>query len=299
MNQQKQALGLGAAFSAFLLWGFLPLYFYVIDARVPVTGILMHRVVWSVALLLIFMLATRRLQRLAAVLRNRRMLLALAGSATFISINWGTFIWAVTHEHVLESSLGYYINPLLNVFLGFCVLKERLRPLQYAAVAIAAAGVLIMIAGYGRIPWIALILAGCFGAYGLIRKQVEVDSGTGLLAETLLILPFALVWLGWLYIDGSAAFLRLNLATDALLFGAGIITLVPLILFAIGARILRLGTLGLIQYITPTMHLLTGVFLLGEDFTRAEVITFCFIWAGLCLYTLDALAAQRRMQRTV
>lgn len=298
MNQQQQALGLASAFSAFLLWGFLPLYFNVIDTRVPVTGILVQRVIWAAVLLLLYTLATQRFQRLINVFRNRRLLLPLVCSAAFISINWGTFIWAVTHAHVLESSLGYYINPLLNVLLGFVFLRERLRPPQCIAVAIAAIGVLIMIIGYGQIPWVSLILAICFGAYGLIRKQVPVDSGTGLLVETLLLAPFAIAWLGWLYIDHQAAFLVLDMQTNLLLLGCGVVTIIPLVLFATGARRLRLGTLGLIQYITPTLQLLSGVLLLGEPFTRADAITFACIWAGLFIYTADALAAQKRLHQT-
>lgn len=297
MQQQDKAFGLTTAFSAFLLWGFLPLYFYIIDDRVPVTGILVHRVIWAAILLALFTLVTGRMDRVAAIMRNRRLLLALVCSATFITINWGTFIWAATHGHVLEASMGYYINPLLNILLGFCVLHEHLRRQQFIAVAIAATGVLIMIIGYGQIPWISLILAVSFGMYSLIRKQTPVDSGTGLLVETTLQLPFALLWLGWLYADGAARFLRLNTGTDLLLFGCGIITLVPLVLFATGARRLRLSTLGLLQYITPTMQLLSGVLLLGEDFSRADAVTFAFIWLGLALYTADALHQQRRLRR--
>lgn len=170
--------------------------------------------------------------------------------------------------------------------------------MQYVAVAIAAAGVLIMIVGYGHIPWVSLIVAGCFGAYGLIRKQVPVDAGTGLLVETLLLMPFALLWLGWLYAHGDTGFLRLGTGTDLLLLGCGIVTVVPLVLFASGARRLRLGTLGLIQYITPTMQLLSGVLLMGEPFTRADGVTFAFIWVGLAIYTADAFWAQRQTRRS-
>jgi len=297
VNQQQQTLGLAAAFSAFSLWGFLPLYFYIIDDRIPVTGILVHRVIWAAILLALFTLLSGRTSRVLAVIGNRRMLLALSCSALLITINWGTFIWAVTHGHVLESSLGYYINPLLNILLGFCFLRERLRRMQCLAVGTATIGVLIMVIGYGQIPWISLILAGCFGAYGLIRKQVQVDSGTGLLIETSLQMPFAMLWLAWLYVEGSAGFLRLNASTDLLLVGCGVITLVPLILFASGARRLRLGTLGLIQYITPTLQLFTGVIILGEAFTSADAITFAFIWAGLFIYTSDALTYQRRARQ--
>lgn len=293
----EQATGLAAAFSAFILWGFLPLYFHAVGPRVSVWEILLHRVIWSAVLLALFTLATGRLGRLREAVRNVRTLLPLVASAALIATNWGVFIWAVTHQHVLESSLGYYINPLLNVLMGFLFLRERLRPLQTLAVAIATVGVLVMIVGYGQVPWVSLILAFAFGTYGLIRKQVPVDGATGLLVETLILAPAALIGLAWLYRNGEAAFLLIDRRIDLMLIGSGVVTVVPLVLFATAARRLRLGTLGLIQYITPTAQLLTGVFLFGEPFTRADGITFLCIWAGLAMYTTDTLLAQRRYYR--
>lgn len=286
--------GMMAALGAFMLWGFLPIYFHLIGPAVSVWEMLIHRVIWAALLLTLFTLSRGRGERVRAVFRNRRQLLALSGSAILIACNWGVFIWAVTSNHVLESSLGYYINPLLNVLLGFLFLGERLRPLQSLAVAIAAAGVLVMVIAFGKVPWISLILAGCFAGYGLIRKQTNVDSATGLLIETLLLSPFALAWLTWMLVHGNAAFLHSNLRTDLLLVGAGAVTVVPLVFFAAGARRLRLGTLGLFQYITPTAHFITGVFLFGEIFTRADAITFSCIWVGLFLYTADNWRYQRR-----
>jgi len=291
---QPHRAGMAAAAAAFILWGFLPLYFHAIGPRVSVWEILMHRVLWAAVLLAAFTLAAGRTARVRALLARPRTLLALCASAGFIAVNWGVFIWAVTHNHVLESSLGYYINPLLNVFLGFAFLGERLRPPQIVAVALATGGVLVMIVAFGQVPWISLILAGCFGSYGLIRKQAEVDSATGLLAETVLLSPLALAGLVWLYSDGSAMFLRSDLRIDLLLAGAGAVTVGPLVLFAAGARRLRLGTLGLFQYITPTLHFLTGVFLFDEAFTRADAITFACIWCGLVLFTADNWRVQRR-----
>lgn len=296
-QSEEQAAGLSAALGAFLFWGFLPLYFNAIGPQVSAWEILVHRVIWAAVLLGVFTLATHRSARVRAIFTNPRMLLPLTASAALISVNWGTFIWAVTHHHVLEASLGYYINPLLNVLLGFCFLRERLRPLQIVAVGVATLGVLIMIAGYGQVPWVALILATAFGLYGLIRKQVPVDSATGLLVETLLLMPMALAWLGWMYAQSEAAFLVTSGRIDALLLGAGVMTVIPLVLFAVAARRLRLGTVGLIQYITPTLQLVTGVLLLGELFTRADAITFTCIWIGLAIYTADTLAAQRRHHR--
>ena len=205
----------------FSAWGFLPVYFNVIGPRVSVWEILIHRVVWAAVLLSIVALVTGRWGRVIRLIRRRRAFLALCGSAALIAGNWGLFIWAVTSHHILEASLGYYINPLLNVLLGFLFLGERFRPLQLVSIAVATAGVLIMIVGYGQVPWVALILAGCFGAYGLIRKQVQVESDIGLLIETLLLLPFALIWLGSMYAEGQAAFLRISPGLDLLLIERG------------------------------------------------------------------------------
>jgi chloramphenicol-sensitive protein RarD len=180
---------------------------------------------------------------------------------------------------------------LLNIALGFLFLGERLRRLQWVAVAIAAVGVLLSIIAYGAVPWVALMLATSFGFYGLIRKQLAVDSVTGLLVETLFLAPIALVWLGILYAQGDAAFGLVDMRTDALLIGAGIFTIVPFTLFAAGARRLRLGTLGLIQYLTPTLQFLSGVLILGERFTPADIVTFACIWTGLAIYTIDLLRA--------
>ena len=287
--------GMISATSAFMLWGFLPLYFHLIGPRVSTWEMLIHRVIWAAALLFVFTLVLGRGERLRNVLRQPRTMAALTLSAMLIAVNWGVFIWAVTHNHVLESSLGYYINPLLNVLLGFFFLGERLRPLQSLAVAIAAGGVMVMILAFGQVPWISLLLASAFAIYGLIRKQVNVDGATGLLVETLILSPFALIWLAMLYQHGTAAFLNSNLKTNLLLVGAGAVTVVPLVLFAAAARRLRLGTLGLFQYITPTAHLLTGIFLFGEIFTRADAITFTCIWFGLALYTADNWRVQRSM----
>lgn len=289
----QQRAGMAAAGSAFLLWGFLPIYFHAMEPQVSVWEMLMHRILWAALLLAAFTLIAGRLSRVRALLHQPRTLLALCLSAALIGINWGVFIWAVTHNHVLESSLGYYINPLLNVLLGFAFLGERLRPLQTLAVAVATAGVLVMVIAFGQVPWISLVLAGCFAFYGLIRKQAAVDSATGLLVETALLSPVALIGLAWLYGHGGGAFLHGNLRIDLLLVGTGAVTIGPLVLFSAAARRLRLGTLGLFQYITPTAHLFTGIFLFGEAFTSADAVTFACIWVGLVLFTADNWRLQR------
>lgn len=289
MSVSVSKIGLLCAFGAFLSWGFLPLYFHLIGPRVSAWEILLHRVLWTALLLGVFTLVSGRAARLRHVFTHARLLGMLALTALLVAVNWGTFIWAVVNQHVVEASLGYYINPLLNVALGFVFLGERLRRLQWLAVAVAATGVTFSIVAFGAVPWIALMLAASFGSYGLVRKQVAVDSITGLLVETLLLAPVALIWLATLYGQGDAAFGLASVRIDALLIGAGIFTLVPFTLFAAGARRLRLGTLGLIQYLTPTLQFLSGVLILGEAFTRADIFTFSFIWAGLALYTVDML----------
>lgn len=296
-DKREHTAGLLAALGCFSMWGVMPIYFHLIGPNVSPWEILTQRMVWAAVLLTLFVLISRRHERVMAVLRQPHLLLALLASALLISTNWGVFIWAVSSHHVLQASLGYYINPLLNVVLGLVFFRERLRPLQIAAVLLAAAGVMIMVVGFGRVPWVSLILAGSFGVYGLIRKRIAVDSITGLYIETMLLLPFALLWLGALYTQQQAVFLLDNLRTDALLMGCGVITVLPLVLFTMGARRLKLGTLGLIQYLTPTLHLLTGVFLFNEPLNQANLVTFACIWAGLALYTADILRAQRQMNR--
>lgn len=284
---EKASKGAAAGIAAFGLWALFPIYFNQFGPGVSPWEILLHRILWAAAILSVVVLVTGRWNRLTALFRQPWTIAALGAGALALGCNWATFIYAVTHGEILQSSLGYYINPLLNVFLGYCFLGERLQPLQLLAVATAAAGVLITLFAYGQVPWLALILAGCFGLYGLIRKQVAVASDTGLLMETLLLLPIAVCGLAWMRRLGIAVFPGAGLTTALLLIGAGLITLLPLLFFAIAARRLRLATLGLLQYIAPTGHFLIGVFVYGEPFTKADGVTFCCIWIGLALYTLS------------
>jgi chloramphenicol-sensitive protein RarD len=290
----KNLMGTGAAVSAFGIWALFPIYFNQFGPHVSALEILLQRVVWAWFFLLAFVLLSGRWGRVAGLFRRPKTLLALTGSALCISLNWGIFIWAVTHGEILQSSLGYYINPLFNVLLGYCFLGERPQPLQRLAIAVAAAGVLLSVIGYGQVPWLALVLAVSFGLYGLIRKQVETDSVTGLMVETLLLLPLAAGWLSRMYLHGEAVFMRADARTDLMLVGAGLITLVPLMLFAVAARRLPLTTLGFAQYIAPTGHFLIGVLLYAEPFTAADAVTFVCIWAGLALYSADLWRTHRR-----
>jgi chloramphenicol-sensitive protein RarD len=293
------AAGTLAAVGAFGIWAFFPVYFNQFGPGVSPWEILLHRVIWVEVFLLGFILLSRRLDRVRAVMNRPKAMMALAGSALAIGANWATFIWAVTHAEILQSSLGYYINPLLNVFLGYCFLGERLRMLQWLAVAIAAAGVGISLVGYGEVPWLALLMAGCFGLYGLIRKQVEIDGITGLMVEALLMAPVAGIWLTLMYMRGDAVFLQAGVRIDLLLIGAGIITILPLLLFVAAARRLKLATLGLLQYIAPTGHFMVGIFLYGEPFSSADAVTFGCIWTGLALYTTDMWLGHRTQAKEV
>ncbi|MQM36758.1 Protein RarD [wastewater metagenome] len=296
-DTHPSAGGVAAALGAFGLWGLLPLYFHLIGPSVSPWEILVQRVIWAAVLLALVLAAAGRWTRVRAVLAQPHLRRPLMASTVLIVANWGVFIWAVTNGHVLESSLGYYINPLLNVFLGFAFLGERLRRWQMLAVGVAAAGVILRVIAFGSVPWIALVLAGCFGGYGLIRKQLAVDSATGLFLETLMALPAALIGLAWMYAEGRAQLFIASPVIDVLLIGAGAATVVPLVLFTAAAQRLRLATLGLFQYITPTMHLLTGVLVLGEPFTGADGVTFAAIWTGLAVYTADTWSAQRAARR--
>jgi chloramphenicol-sensitive protein RarD len=218
-----------------------------------------------------------------------RLLLGLAGSAGLLAINWLVFVWAVNNDRVLETSLGYFINPLVNVALGVAFLGERLRPAQWLAVASAAAGVGIMAIGSGALPWVPLALAVSFGLYGLMRKVMPVDPVAGLLVETAMMAPLALAYLAWLGWTGAGTFLAGSPVLDAMLMATGIATAVPMTLFVIAARGLPLATLGFIQYLSPSTTFLLGVFLYREPLTSAGLATFAMVWAGLALYSLGAL----------
>lgn len=291
--ESSRVLGTAAAFGAFLIWGFAPLYFKSVG-RAGALEILAHRVVWSVLLLLLAVSLLRRRADLAAALAGRRRRATLLATSLLISGNWLLYIWAVNAGHVVDSSLGYFINPLMNVGLGVLFLRERMTRLQGLAIALAGLGVAGLVAGLGRLPWLALALPLQFALYGLLRKKAGFDPLIGLFVETALLAPAALGYLGWLLATGRAAFLAHGAGFAALLAFAGPMTTVPLLLFGFAAPRLRLSTLGLIQYVSPTCQLLAGVFLYGEEFGRAHAFAFGLIWAALALYSTDAVLARRR-----
>ncbi|MDQ2694983.1 MAG: EamA family transporter RarD [Pseudomonadota bacterium] len=292
-TRSEPLLGAFYALLAYLTWGLMPIYWKAVS-EVPPLEMVAHRVVWSVLVLAVLLSVFRRWPEFLATLRDRRRMLLLAGTAVLITGNWLGFIWAVQHDRVMEASLGYYINPLLNVVLGVAVLGERLRPWQTVAVAVAALGVLNMILQLGVVPWIALGLALTFGVYGLLRKTAPVDGLVGLAVETLLLAPLALGFLihaGW---QGTGRFLASGWQTDLLIIQAGLITALPLLWFANAARRLRYSTLGFIQYLAPSVQLWLAVAVYQEPFTLTHLLTFGCIWLALVVYTADASLALRR-----
>ncbi len=293
---RARRVGLACALSAYLAWALFPVYFKALGAVGPLQ-ILAHRVVWSMAFLVGLVTVQRRWGAFRGALTLRRLAPYLASTA-LISVNWGVFIWAVHAGRVLESSLGYFITPLVNVLLGFALLGERLRRAQWLAVFLAALGVVALVARLGALPWISLLLAASFGLYGLVRKRAAIDPVVGLLVETALLAPLAAGYLVILGVRGAGAFGG-DARTSALLVGVGILTAVPLILFAVGVRSLRLATMGLLQYVTPTGQFALAVALYREPFTAAHAVAFGLIWASLALYTADALRAESARGREV
>ncbi len=285
--------GVAYAVAAYGFWGLNPIYFKLVD-HVPALEVLAHRVIWSVLFLVVLVALIKSWRKVAAALRDRRTLLLLALSTVIISANWLIYIWAIMVERVLETSLGYYINPLVSVLLGVVVLRERLSLWQGVAVALAAAGVLNLALGAAGFPWVAVSLALTFGVYGLIRKTVAVGSIEGLLIETVFMLPIALAFLIVLALRGGGAFGTVDLSTDILLLLVGAVTMLPLIWFTSAARRLRLATVGFFQYIAPTCHFLLAVFAFGEPFTWTHLVTFVLIWTAVGIYTAQSLAELRR-----
>ncbi|HKY94182.1 MAG TPA: EamA family transporter RarD [Kiloniellales bacterium] len=283
---QRRA-GVLFALGCFGIWGFAALYFRQLDG-VPPLEILLHRSAWSVIFLLPIVLWSGRLGSIRRALVTRRAWLTLLLSATLLAVNWLIFIYAVEVDRVLECSLGYYINPLMSVALGVLALGERLGRLQLLAIGLAAAGVLVLALEGDGFPWIALSLAATFAFYGLLRKTMALGSADGLLAETLLLLPVMLGGMLWLALSGEARFAGGELRVDLLLAASGIVTAVPLLLFASAARRLKLSSIGMFQYIGPTVQFFLAVFLFGEPFTAAYAITFALIWLAVALFLVES-----------
>jgi chloramphenicol-sensitive protein RarD len=280
--------GVAFGLAAYFWWGFFPIYFKTV-AQIPPLEVVAHRIFWSLIFLLILVSWTGQWTTTRKTLTSRHTLLTLACTTLLIAVNWLVFIYAVGRGQVLQSSLGYFINPLVNVLLGFFVLGERLRRMQIVSLFMAVGGVLYLTLQYGSVPWISLILAGSFGLYGLLRKTAKVDALVGLTVETLLLGPLAFAYIYYLHATGKGAFLAGFQSFNLLLPLAGILTAIPLLLFNGATRRLRLATIGFLQYITPSMHFLLAVWVYGETFTTVHLLSFVLIWSGLALYSWDAV----------
>jgi chloramphenicol-sensitive protein RarD len=282
-----------AASVCYLLWGAFPIYWKQLKVLAP-TELIAHRSVWTCVVVIALVAAQRRFGEVRAALATAGGFARNALGAALLTANWLVYVWGVNHDRVLETSLGYFLVPLANVAAGRFLLGEHLRRTQWLAIACAATGVTLMIFRLGHPPWIALALAGTWGGYSLLRKRSQLPALTGLTVETLLVAPFALAFLLWSYRAGLGAYGQLSAAKHLYLAASGIITAVPLVLFAYGAQRLRLTTLGLLQYLAPSVQFLLGVALYHEPFARTDAIHFAFIWIALALYTVDNLWAQRK-----
>jgi chloramphenicol-sensitive protein RarD len=279
--------GIAYASAAYLLWGVFPIYFKALQSVAPLE-ILGHRIVWSLAVCAVLLLALRRLQWLAELRRQPRVLLWFAASSILVAANWFVYIWAVNAGRVVDASLGYFINPLVNVLIGAAFLHERLRSAQWAAVGIAAVGVAWLTWQAGAVPWIGLVLALTFGLYGLLRKTAALGAIEGLALETVLLTPIAAAYLLWLAHTGASGFVDGNPAMRLLFAAAGPVTAVPLLLFAAGARRIPFSTLGLLQYLGPSLQLLLGVWLYHEPFAE-RAPGYALIWIALAIFSIEGV----------
>ena len=281
-----------------MIWGLSPIYFKSLQA-VPAFEILMHRMVWSFAFLLPIVVLMGRWQEFTSVVTNRRTMLILLVTTMLVSSNWFVYIWAINSNRILEASLGYYINPLINVFLGMVLLRERLRRAQVVAVSIAAIGVIYLTVEIGALPWAALYLAVSFAFYGLIRKVAPVNALVGLTVETLLLSIPATAYLIYLHVNDSGAFWQGNPQINILLMCAALMTALPLLLFTTGARKIYFITIGILQYIAPSCSFLLALFVYGEPFRRTQLLTFVLIWLALAIFTVDMVVHHRRNHKQV
>ncbi|WP_257349964.1 EamA family transporter RarD [Pseudalkalibacillus decolorationis] len=288
-QRKEQVTGVAAGAGAYMLWGFLPLYWKLVD-HVPPGEVLAHRIIWSFAFMVLILFLMKRMKKFVRELKeitsNRKKLIGIIFASLFISLNWFAYIWAVNNDHVVEASLGYYINPLVSVLLGIIVLKERLSFWQLISFLLAMVGVLNLTLHFGSFPWVAFSLALSFGFYGLLKKLVKLGALTGIAIETMLITPVALIYVSIIGTNGTSAFQFSDMNTLLLLFGAGVVTAIPLLLFATGANRISLSMIGFLQYIAPTIMLFLGIFLYDEPFSQVHLVSFTFIWTALAIFSL-------------
>ena len=294
MAETRRGFLLGAA--AYAIWGVFPLYFPLLEPAGAVE-ILAHRVFWSLVTMLVFVLVFGRLRQVRAVIAHRRTFWTLAVAAVVIAINWGTYIWGVNNGHVVETSLGYFINPLVTVLMGVVILGERLRTLQWVALGIAAVAVVGLTVEYGRPPWVALVLAFSFGSYGLAKKKANVGAIESLTVETMLLAPFAGAYILWLVAQGTSTFGTEGAGHAVLLVSTGIVTAIPLIFFGAAATRVSLTTIGLLQYLAPTIQFAIGVLVFQEEMTPMRWAGFGLVWIALVMFTYEAINHRRRQLR--
>lgn len=298
---KKEHSGVFYGTMAYFMWGILPVYWKLLD-EVPATELLAHRIFWSFWFIIFLMVFSKNwipfIQNAKEIARRPKTLLAFLALSFLISANWFIFIWAVNSGKVVETSLGYYINPLVNIMLGVAVLKEKLAKLHVISFFLAAAGVFILTVSYGQFPWVSFSLALSFGLYGLIKKMVVMDSASGLAIETLFVMPAALAYLAVVTMQGNGSFFSGSLKTDLLLAGSGAATALPLLFFAKGVQKIPLYLMGFLQYISPSIMLILGVFFFHEPFGTVRLIAFTFIWGALALFSLSSVKWNRiRWQR--
>jgi chloramphenicol-sensitive protein RarD len=289
MKNKGIALGLGAYF----LWGVFPIYFKLLK-QVGAVQMIAHRIVWSFFLLTAFLLVTSQWRKFRQAAWEPRLLLIYSISAVLLSINWLVYVWGVQTGAIVETSLGYFINPLFSVLLGVVILRERLRPLQWVPVGLAAVGVTYLTVIYGRLPWIALTLAFSFGLYGLVKKMAPLSSTYGLTLETGIVFLPALGYLLFEEFAGRGGFLHINPFTDVLIMASGVVTVIPLLMFSSAARQVPLSMLGIMQYIAPTMQFLLGVLLYREPFSLSQLIGFGFVWLALAIFAIEGFLQRQR-----
>ena len=293
VDEAERRAGLLYGLGAYLLWGSFPLFFPLLEPAGPVE-ILAHRIVWSLVAVLAVLLVASNVRSLIAVLRDRRRALLLTLAAMLIAVNWGVFIYAVNSDHVLESSLGYFITPLVSVAFGVVIFREHLRPRQIGALSLGLAAVIVLTAGYGKPPWIALALAATFGSYGLVKKLAGVPAAESLAIETLVLLAPALAFLIGLQATGEGTFASVSTGHALLLMAAGPVTALPLLLFSASVVRVPLTIMGMLAYLTPVLHFLVGLLIVGEDMPPSRWIGFGLVWTALLILTADGLQAAQR-----
>ncbi|RUO72289.1 EamA family transporter RarD [Pseudidiomarina sediminum] len=295
-DAKRSRQGVFFAIAAYTMWGIAPIYFKWLQ-QVPALEILSHRILWSFVLVLILIVGLGRFHRIKPVLTNRSQMIRLTIATFLLGGNWFLFIWAINNDHILDASLGYYINPLLNVAIGMVVFGERMRKVQLVAILLAVTGVLIQVVSFGSVPWVALALACSFAIYGAIRKRLPVDSMTGLWLETAILAPLVLAYLLF-FADSPASDMTANSWNlNLLLIAAGVVTTAPLLCFTAAAQRIRYATLGFFQYIGPSLMFVLAVWVYGEPLAADKLITFAIIWFALALYSIDSLVHQQRSKR--